>query len=202
LARFGVKEDECQRIRGPLDLAEFPFRPLERPPGTPLAVGRLSRAATDKYAKNTWAIYGRIGPAIRARVMAWDRAVEEKLGRPPSWAECLPALAETPQRFLGSLHVMIQINGEAIENWPRSGLEAMATGVTIIAPDRGGWPEMVRHGQTGYMARTSDEIVEYARRLAADEKHRLELAHAGRRYLEIDLADPETIWAGWRKVLA
>jgi glycosyltransferase involved in cell wall biosynthesis len=130
--------------------------------------------------------------------MAWDRQVERKLGPPPDWAECLPAGAESPGRFLGSLHAMLQINGGAGENWPRSGLEAMACGVPIVAQNRWGWREMIEHGRTGYLAEGDDELVYYAARLAYDEPLRMELAHRARRHLLDKLAEPGQLWSAWK----
>jgi hypothetical protein len=201
LAKFGVRPDQCHLIRGAFAWEEFPFRPLEHAAGAPLVVGRISRPAVDKYAVNTWSIYRRIPHPIRARVMAWDRSVERKLGQPPTWAECLPAGSETPQEFFGKLHCMVQVNGGAQENWPRSGLEAMAGGVAIVAQNHWGWREMIRHGRTGFLADSHDELAYYAARLAYDEALRVDIIRRARKVLEEDLANPEALWAGWREAL-
>ncbi|MFH1265977.1 MAG: glycosyltransferase [Planctomycetota bacterium] len=200
LARFGVKPDECHRIRGAFFWDEFPFQPLRHEPKTPFVLGRLSRAARDKYSKNTWAIYGRVPHPVKARLMAWNAQVENKLGKPPAWAECLPAGAETSRQFLGTLHCMVPINGGAGENWPRCALEAMAGGVPIVAENKWGWREMIRHGQTGYLASTDDETAYYAARLAYDEDHRLQIVHPARQALQDELAHPEETWAGWQRL--
>lgn len=201
LARHGVRAAQCHLVPGALDAESLPFEPLAHAPGAPVVVGRISRAAPDKYARATWSIYGRIPHPMRARVMAWDEHVERKLGPPPDWAECLPPGAETASQFLGRLHVMMQVNGGAAENWPRSGLEAMARGVPVVAQNQWGWREMIRHGRTGYLANSEDELAFYAGRLAGDEDHRLDLAYRARQLLEEELADPERIWAGWKRVL-
>ena len=192
---------QCHRIRGAFCPDEFPFRPLPHEPGGPLVIGRISQAAPDKFSADTWAVYRRIPHPIRARVMAWANPVQKKLGLPPDWAECLAARAESPQQFFATLHVMLPINGGAGENWPRAGLEAMAAGVPVVAENRWGWREMIRHGRTGYLAGSDDELAFYAARLAYDEPHRLEIVHHARKVLEEELADPETIWTGWRTLL-
>jgi hypothetical protein len=201
LEKFGVRPEQCHGIHGAFCAEEFPFRPLEHAPGTPLVVGRISRAAEDKYSSNTWPIYRKVPHPIRARLMAWDRRVQQKLGPPPEWAECLPAGAETSQEFLAKLHCMVQVNGGAGENWPRSGLEAMATGVPIVVQNQWGWREMIRHGQTGFLCSNDDELAFYAARLAYDEDLRLAVAYQARRSLEEELANPEVIWGQWRTLL-
>ncbi len=200
LAKHGVTARQCRRIAGPFDCDDFPLEPLAHRPKTPFVLGRISRAAADKYAANTWSVYGRVPHPIRARVMGWDRPVERKLGPPPNWAECLPVDAESPRHFFGTLHCMLQINGGAAENWPRSGLEAMACGVPIVAENRWGWKEMIRHGQTGYLADSDDELAHYAARLAYDEDHRMKIIHNARHSLETDLANPERIGSAWEEL--
>jgi hypothetical protein len=198
LAKFGVRPQQCHQIRGGFALEEFPFMPLAHRPGEPFVIGRISRAARDKYSSRTWSIYERITHPIRARVMAWDRRVEKKVGQPPPWARCLPAGAESSRGFLRTLHCMLPINGGAAENWPRAGLEAMASGVPLVVENRWGWREMVRHGQTGFLADCDDQLASYADRLARDEDLRMETVRRARKILEEELADPETIWAAWR----
>ncbi len=202
LTKFGVTPRQCFLIRGAFDWQEFPFRPLAHRRGEPLVLGRISRPAADKYSAATWSIYRRVPHPIRARVMAWDESIARKLGPPPAWAECLPALAESPRQFLSTLHCMMQVNGGAEENWPRSGLEAMACGVPVVAPNRWGWKEMIRHGETGFLADSHDEMAYCAARLAYDEDLRRDIALRARRELEQCLAEPAALAAAWRAVFA
>lgn len=202
LAKYGVRSGQCHLVRGAFCADEFPFRPLAHQSGAPLVIGRISRAAEDKYSSNTWPIYRRIPHPVRARLMAWDRRVQRKLGAPPDWAECLPAGTESPPEFLQKLHCMVQVNGGAGENWPRSGLEAMATGVPVVVQNAWGWREMIRHGQTGYLCDNDDQLAFYTAKLAYDEPLRMEIAYQARKAMEEELAHPEVIWAGWKTLLA
>ena len=201
LAKYGVRPERCHLVRGAFFADEFPFRPLAHRAGTPLVLGRISRAAEDKYSSNTWSIYRRIPHPVLARLMAWDRRVQRKLGPPPDWAECLPAGTETPSEFFRKLHCMVQVNGGAGENWPRSGLEAMSAGVPIVVQNQWGWREMIRHGRTGYLCDNDDQLAFYTARLAYDEPLRMEIAHQARKALEEQLANPEVIWAAWKALL-
>ena len=197
---YGVGPDRCHLIRGAFDLEEFPFQPRSR--GDQFVFGRLSRADPQKFSANTWEIYNQVAVEQKmARILGWSAAVETKLGTPPSWAECLPPGAESAPDFLASLHALVQINGGAQENWPRVGLEAMATGVPLIVQDKWGWREMVCCGETGFLcSEDPNEIAARVTRLARDEDLRLRMARNARRHLETALVDPEAIWAGWKRL--
>jgi len=93
---------------------------------------------------------------------------------------------------------MVQANGNAQENWPRSGLEAMACGVPIVAENKWGWREMIRHGETGYLADSDDEMIRCAAEFAGNEELRINTAVRARNRLEKELANPEELWKEWK----
>ena len=96
---------------------------------------------------------------------------------------------------------MVQVNGGAGENWPRSGLEAMATGVPIVVQNQWGWCEMIEHDVTGFLCDNDAQLAFYTARLAVDEELRLRVAEDARERVERELANPEEIWDGWKKML-
>ena len=67
-------------------------------------------------------------------------------------------------------------------------LQYMAAGLPVIANPVGVQADMVRHGETGYLAETPEEWCEAVRRLAADPDLRRRLGRAGRRRLEADFS--------------
>jgi len=198
LEGLGVGPHRLRLVGGAFDAGEIPFRPRHRSRGDPFMVGRLSRPDGQKFRPNLWQVLGGI-PNVRARVMGWTDSIAGRCGPPPTWAEVLPKNAEPVIDFLAGLHCMLQ-DGEALENRPRTGLEAMAAGVPIVAPDRGGWPEMVRHGVTGLLGRDPAELTAQAARLEADEPLRLFLARQARQAVEGPLTDPGLCWSRWRSV--
>lgn len=202
LCKFGYEEHQGRVLRGAFDVGEFPFAPRPHVPESRLTIGRISRAAADKFATDTWKIYRRIPHSIEARVLGWSDEVAEAVGTPPSWAECLPAGQVEPRALLATLHAMVHTGGWAVENWPRVGLEAMAAGVPIVVENRGGWREMIRHGETGYLCDTEEQYAYYTARLAYDEPHRLQIARQARETLVATLAAPEAIATGWDELFA
>jgi glycosyltransferase involved in cell wall biosynthesis len=202
LRRHGLSDDRAAVIRGAFDCEEFPFQPLEHKQGEIFTIGRMSRAAADKFSPKTWEILARVPHPIHARVLGWSPEVCARLGPPPVWAECLPAGGQTPREFLGALAALVQTGGQAIENWPRVGLEAMSAGVPVVCENSGGWREMIRHGETGYLCDSPDQFAYYTARLAYDESHRMEIIRRARQVLETELAQPEIIWDQWQQLFA
>jgi len=188
-------------IRGAFDLTEFPFDYQARTAADPFVVGRLSRPSLDKWPKDLWDIYAAIDhPNRQALVMGVNDQTRSKIGPSPTWGRALePQMLSVPE-YLRRIHCMVTTNGSARENWPRVGLEAMASGVPLVVPNQWGWKEMVRHGETGFLANDNGELSSYATMLANDEDLRYRMAVAGRAWVE-ELANPNTIWAGWERIL-
>jgi len=195
LSPFGYGQEQGRLIRGAFDVAEFPFEPRPRTTAEPFLIGRISRAAREKFSASTWGIYGRI-PDVRARVMGFGPEAQAVTGQPPAFVECcLPENAMPSREFLATLHALVMPTA-TFENWPRVGLEAMAAGVPLVVDDRGGWREMIRHGETGFLCASDDDFVRHATALAEDEYLRLRVANAARKAVE-RLTDPATIGAAW-----
>jgi glycosyltransferase involved in cell wall biosynthesis len=79
-------------------------------------------------------------------------------------------------------------------------LQYMAAGLPVVANPVGVHVEMVRHGESGFQAVTTDEWVAAVSRLAADAELRRRLGLAGRRRLETDYA-VTTAAARWLDLL-
>jgi N-acetyl-alpha-D-glucosaminyl L-malate synthase BshA len=97
-------------------------------------------------------------------------------------------------RFLGRLESAMEVFGVAhvfllpseLESFGVEALEAMACGVPVVGSDAGGLPEIVRHGETGFLLPVGD-VEGMATRtieLLQDDAHRAQLASAGRRRAE------------------
>lgn len=149
--KLGFPQDRRFIIPGAFEIDDFPFRPAART--GPFVVGKLARPCRTKWPSNLWAMLSelrRLAPA-EALCMAWNKDVEVRLGKPPHWARCLPPDAITSQAFLGQCHALLCLNGGDLENNPRVGMEAMASGVPVVADCRGGWPDMIEPGVSGFL---------------------------------------------------
>jgi glycosyltransferase involved in cell wall biosynthesis len=201
LRPFGYAPSQGWLIRGAFYWDEWPFRLPPRRPDGMFRVGRLARPDPDKWPADLWQIYASIAHRpLEARVMGWNDRIAWKCGPPPAWAETLAPLQEDAGAFLRSLDGLVTANGGARENWPRIGLEAMASGVPVVAENRWGWREMIAHGETGLLADTPQELARYATWLAHDVALRRQLAIAARARLERELAHPDTLRRSWQRL--
>ena len=77
-------------------------------------------------------------------------------------------------------------------------LQYLAAGLPVVANPVGVHLEMVRHGQTGYLADTPDQWVEAVRRLARDPALRRRMGRAGRTLVEAEygVAGGAARWLG------
>lgn len=200
--QYGLTADQGHLIRGAFDVSAWEFAPRPHGPGEPFYMGKIARQAPSKWSPYLWSIYSAV-PHAKAVIMGLlPDEVRMNLGEMPvhlqgrSYApEQIPTSAYYPQ-----LHAMAGMNAGDHENWPRVGLEAMATGVPIIAEKRWGWVEMIRDGETGLLGKTADDLAEHAKHLAADEEYRQYIIREAHRALTDELANEPIIWNGWQRV--
>ena len=69
------------------------------------------------------------------------------------------------------------------EPFGRVNIEAMATGLPVVSTNRGGIPEVVRHGKTGYLVRKSNSktMAKYVNRLLNNRKLNKRMGLRGRK---------------------
>lgn len=194
----------------------FPYRPYfnvkriewsYREWGDSHHLGRISRDDSAKYAPDTWQIFDRVQvPAhLRKRVfvLGYGDNAARKIGAPPPALDCeLWAPGQVPADcFYRTIDTMVHKTGGSRENYPRVLVEAYAYGVVPIMEKDFGLPELVVHGETGFLTSSSEEMADYATRLAHDPSQHRRMAEQGRRYLEERLSAPDACWRGWEALL-
>jgi glycosyltransferase involved in cell wall biosynthesis len=196
----GHNPERSHLIRGAFCVDDFPFAPRPHAAGEPFVVGRLARPDADKWNSATVRVIREMEcPDRRAVFMGVNEHTLGKLGPAPDWCEYLPPGSVGSREFLSRCHALLCYNGGASENWPRVGLEAMAAGVPVVAENRWGWPEMIAHGVTGYLATMPRETTDFLDSLASNETERQQMIEAAREDVK-ELADQNTITAAWDRL--
>jgi glycosyltransferase involved in cell wall biosynthesis len=181
------------------DSSKFPFHANRL--NDRFRFGRISREDGDKYAKDTlWIYETMVAPGMKdGIILGFDDRSEKKIGKPPNWIRAYPGNGITQQEFYAHCACIIQ-KADTYENWPRMGMEAMASGSVLIVDNRGGWCEMVKHGVTGWLCNDSKEFVYYASRMAYEPHERAAIAQNARDYLS-QIVGEEKSMQSWREVL-
>jgi|GEM_PF-44577 len=184
---------------------EFPFisdRPQDR-----FCFGRISRPDPAKFASNQLWIYETMtAPVLKeGLVLGWSPQVEEKLGKPSDFIRTAPAGSVSQQDFYRHCEAVI-FSSDTFENLPRAGLEAMASGSIVVADHRGGWPQLLEDGRTGWLCHDGREFVYKASRCAFEANERAEMRQRARQQVEIDWGleasarSWEQVFAAWMKL--
>ncbi len=188
-------------IHGAFDGSLFPFSPLPHKPGEPFVVGRLARCTSSKWPRWLWPMLQAVrdaGVDVRFLGMGWGPELDIHCGPPPDWAECLPENTISAQEFLGKCHALICANSSDRENWPRVGLEAMSSGVPVVADEVGGWLELLTP-DSGILRDSPMQYAASLLQLASDEDYRKSLISGGQKRLS-EIADPAVIGPQWKQL--
>lgn len=202
----GVRIDQNKTtiIRGAFIKEDFPFAPRRHIRMENFCVGKIARMDLDKWYPELWKLRDLIQKKTPNRItmalMGADRRVRNRLGPQPVWTVLLNANAVSPSHLYRAMHCLLPLNGGARENWPRVGLEAMASGVPIVAPNAWGWKEMIKNAETGLLGSSDEEIANHVANLANDEQLRMFIIEAAYKSLD-EIANPDTIGNQWKELI-
>lgn len=168
-------------------------------------IGKLSRAEWTKYSENFPLIYNKINiPNICLRFMGWDNKLKEKY----KWFdfnekfELLDELKETPIEFLSQLDLyLFNCHHNYIENQSRSIIEAQLLGIPCIAPKEGNFPNMISHGETGFIFNTMEECYQYISLIYNDKNLYNLLSNNSIRFAKNKWCDQNSQLDYWNQIL-
>jgi phosphatidylinositol alpha 1,6-mannosyltransferase len=177
----GVDTDHFRPDR---DRAPWRWR-LGLPTGTALVL-HVGRLAPEKNLAILWESWTIAHAALGARaqfVVAGDGPAAATVRDRMPWAIHLGFL---DRDALADLYTAadVCVLPSATETCGLVALEAMASGVPVVAADAGGFRESVRHGVTGFLARTRDPeaFAAHVIQLVMERNRRLTLGAAARRF--------------------
>jgi glycosyltransferase involved in cell wall biosynthesis len=167
-------------LESPIDVTRFrPWRIVR--PVRPFTVGRLSRDIRSKHHEDDPHLWRALAQAgCRVRLMG-ATCLAREIGDVAN-IELLPAGAEDPAAFLRSLDCFVyRTSAQWFEAYGRVVMEAMATGLPIVAGGRGGYTDHLRDGVNAMVIGGNDEAIDRVMALRVDAADALRLGSAARR---------------------
>lgn len=161
----------------PIDMKQFANR-TQRAVGRPFTVGRLSRDVGGKHHGPDAALYKTlVKRGMQVRMMG-ATVLQPVLGDVPG-IELLAAGAEPAASFLQGLDCFYyRTHDDWKEPWGRVLMEAMASGVPVVAHRRGGYSEFIRDGENGFLFDEPAQAIEVIEQLRQDAALRARIAAA------------------------
>lgn len=149
----------------------------------PLTVGRVSRDAPDKHHPQDPMLYRMLAArGWRVRILGGTCLAAELRGVPG--VELLAAGAEDTVNFYQSLDIFFYRTGSTVEAYGRVIVEAMASGLPVLAASHGGYTEIMLAGETGLLVDSQEEAWDALMKLGGSVALRAAMGMAGRRQAE------------------
>jgi glycosyltransferase involved in cell wall biosynthesis len=165
----------------PIDISRF--APRAREPHAQPVIGRLSRDTADKHHPDDIGVYKAL--AARGCKLLLQGATKVAGALPQGDAiRVLPEGAMAAPDFLHELDIFYYRTGEHVETFGRVVLEAMACGLPVVCHRHGGYGDVVRHGENGYLFDTSEEALAILDQLIGQPALRAQIGAAARRTVE------------------
>jgi len=163
--------------------------------------GRISREDGDKYSHDQLYIYNTmVAPVNKSGIiLGFDNRSEKKIGTPPDWIRTYPGNGITQEEFYSHCQCIIQ-KADTYENWPRIGMEAMSSGSILIVDNRGGWTEMIKHGETGWLCNDQREFIYYSSRMAFEREEREKMSLRAKEYFTEVINNKEKSKEDWKEI--
>ena len=157
------------------------FRTLRTNRTHGFTVGRLSRAVAYKHHPDDMRLYEALASqGMRVRIMG---ATEAMISTAVSVEniELLPAVSMDAAKFLVSLDCFYyRTSPDWDEPWGRVIIEAMASGLPIVAHSSGGYAKIINSGTNGFLFNTEQEALAIIERLQADPPLRWKVGEQAR----------------------
>jgi glycosyltransferase involved in cell wall biosynthesis len=194
IEEYRLPEKQMNLIPNGVDLGHF-FPPEIESCSLHPVVLHIGRLVKDKDQATLISAFCRIAgefPAAELWIVG-DGPLRQKLGRMARESFCADRIRMMPgQADIGPLlrRAEVFVLGSLRESLPNVVLEAMASGLPVVATQVGGLPEAVESGKTGLLVPPSSPqaMANALRSLLADPERRADFGRAGRRKAEAEFS--------------
>lgn len=171
-------------VRSPMAIQPFlQAARARRERAGPLTVGRVSRDTPDKHHPHDPMLYRMLAArGRRVRILGGTCLAAELQGVPG--VELLAAGAEETIDFYQSLDIFFYRTGTTVEAYGRVVVEAMASGLPVVADSHGGYTEVMLPGATGVLVDSQESAWDALMELGSNAGLRAAMGQAGMRQAE------------------
>ena len=152
-------------------------------------IGRLSRDDPMKYHPGASEFFRKLaGEGMLVRLMGGLPLASHL--QDVNGIEILPQSKIPAAEFLGSLDCFTyRTDPSMTESWGRVVAEAMATGLPVVVHANGGYAQLIRHGENGFLFHRDDEAMQHIRDLSNSPSLRASVGKAARETVVALLSD-------------
>ena len=168
------------------------FNPSTREAHLTFTVGRLSRAADVKHHPDDMPFYRLlVARGCKVRIMGPSDEMWTGIGV-GTGISLLPAMSVDAAQFLAELDCFFYRTSPSWEEpWGRVVIEAMASGLPVVAHYRGGYSHAINHGVNGFLFDREEEALAIIDALRLDATKRAQVGAAARLSAERILSEGE-----------
>ncbi len=139
-------------LPSPIDLQHFTARPVQEI----RSVGRISRDVVGKHHPGDPALYhALLNAGLKVAILGGIHC-RPFFGQHPGLT-VLPDHSIPALQFLRSLDLFLYRTGFVFESWGRVVTEAMACAMPVVCGKLGGYAEIIKHGENGFLFQTNEE---------------------------------------------
>jgi glycosyltransferase involved in cell wall biosynthesis len=172
-----------------IDLQHFTGSTEEKPPRDRFVIGRISTLRPCKIPKDWVRIANSFDiPGVRF-VIAGEgsrraelRREAQEIGASDKFSFPGYISREDVPRLLSDFDLFCYVTDAAVECNPLVLLESLAAGVPVVSQEKGGIPDIIVHGENGFLGRDTGEVRYYCELLSRDLQLREQMAVNAREF--------------------
>lgn len=165
----------AQVFPSPINLNHFKPSKVTPTSTSVIHVGRMSRDTLDKHNLDDIKVYRWLADK-KIKVLLQGATCLQHNMTPQENITLLESGHIEAKSFLSNLDIFYYRSGAHVETFGRVIFEAMACGVPVVAENRGGYTDWIKHGKNGFLFDTTQEAIAYLDRLISDDALRNEMA--------------------------
>jgi glycosyltransferase involved in cell wall biosynthesis len=179
-------------------------------------VCKAVRDDAEKWHQDTWRMFCGVGApkhkTVQIEIAGWGNNARDKIGNPcdptSKWSGLFDIILHehitSPlemAKLYGRSHVLLHYY-PFVESYGFATLQAMIAKCVPIGAPEGGFLDLIKHGETGFLATSPDEAAYYTSKLAFEDATWKKMSEAAAKWVvEEGPGNPDKCWPWWEELL-